>query len=618
MVRFRQAVKTMEENHNLTDIELLAVNTVDNAFKRNHAYHKPHHDKQYRLYEFVRNLTPADKIVIEGRSNIQIGMAWMLHGIAFSILKNSISNHEDIVHIEPTKISKQLFGNDEMDEYLSNNFHDEATDQKSNADDSLWDLTACGSSVLSPSFNHKTKIVLQDIPETVQLPTGQTIETGGTVQQDVEIIEKSSPDFDTYNPWDVYPTANVSKEKNLHEVIFEKSMSAQQLRDWEKMGFIEGLDEFFELHERKTLESSEESSEDRERRQSSEDETERYGHFKIHIYWGLFPLYKYRQYIDDENKDRSADEVQSLIIKPKGYKYTFALKRNPFYHQLIPAIFSRYSRVPGEFWGVGFTEIAEQTLIHQQDWWNLMQDAANKEIYRDEVHPADGVEELDGAAGAGKRFYISAENLKNRIEPHYIERGPSILPEVYGQRDYLDNIIKQVTGIVDLVRGITEGPDKTATEVAEIASNINIRFKETSLFIESQLIRPMFNWSVSLLSQFSDDEYIMAYTGLPFNPFKQFDPMMPNLMYRVQLEGALRASQNIAQRQMLQLLIEISKDAEPMPDPDNDNQLTAINTTLMILDLIKISDAHRDSERYKVPITPEMMAAMAQQEDQDA
>jgi hypothetical protein len=240
-------------------------------------------------------------------------------------------------------------------------------------------------------------------------------------------------------------------------------------------------------------------------------------------------------------------------------------------------------------------------LVHQEDWFNIIQDSANQEVYRDRIIPDNTDEAEANQTGPGRDWHYDADDVADGKHIKYVERGNAVLPDTYEQRDYVGRMVQEVSGIMDFLRGMEGKVEKTATEIEKLSQSINVRFEQAALSVQSSYIVPVVNWAMSMLSQFSDDDYIKAYTGLPFNPFKQFDPMIPNTAYRISLEGSIRAIQNVALQNQLRMFIQEAQNMQPMPDEDG--KLVIPNRVQMFFDLMKMSKL-RDVEQYKLEVPP--------------
>ena len=574
-----------------SELELLAIKTVEEEFSLNKQFHSTFHERQRRYYNLVLNKVDEDLVVEEGRSDIKTGVPHMLHEIPHSVLKDALTSGVNVCKIKSPKSNGDLLYEAEIDDYLHHLFTDENIDIKSVVDDAIWDLVATGSAVPCARWDVRHKRIFKEIEP--------FIDDNGKLQQgkrEFDVVEGSYPTFDLRAPWDVFPSAGATSIKQCHEVIIRDEPFPHQLREWERQGMVQNIDDLLELVKaNKAGVTVKENREDGDSGRAADT-----GKIEILIYWGLFPLYKYKEYIGDDGIDRSKDEVQCLIIKAKDYPIILHIGRNPFDCQEIPVFIGKYFRIPGQIWGEGIFSIGEKMLVHQERWFNLMQDCANAEIHRDIVIP-DNVDEGEAAgSGVEKRYHVTEEAFIEGAYPKYLDRGPSILPEVYGQRDYLDRMIQEVTGVVDFVRGVQIGPEKTATEVMETSEKINARFKQRALTVESTLLSPIFNWLINMVIQFGDDDEIKEYTGLEVNPFDQFDAMMPNKKYRVKLDGAIRAAENMANRQTIQLLLTLAANIQE-PMPDENGMMFKMNLQMLLYDLGKMSPL-TDPNRYKLPI----------------
>jgi len=567
----------------LSDTEKLAVTSVDNAYNRNKLFWNDTHERQRRLYKMVVGGTDPAKEVGDGRANIKTGIPFMIHQIMKAILKNALFVQSGNVNFIPTKLREVIFGKEEMEEYLDFLIMDEFLPLRKNLEYGLSDLISHGTSCLRPSF-------LEDV------------RTAFDGENDLEVLVYSGPTFTNHASWDTYPTAGATSTDALHEVIFVENMYPHQLREWEKQGWIENVDALLEGYREPSHAVHSDPDEHFDPRVKKADiNVDAFGRIDILIYWGLFPIYNGSKYVDDNGKDRSKDEFESLIIKPVNKDMILGMHRNPYFHQHKEVVFGKYFDLPGQLWGESIFGMMERLLVHQEDWFNIIQDAANNDVAPDIAMP-DNIDSAEAKQQGPARVYnVDAQDLVEGKVPTFLKRPNSVLPDTYEQRNFVGRLVQEVSGIMDFLRGVEGNVAKTATEIEKLSQSINVRFEEAGLAVQGNYMLPAISWMVSMLSQYSDDDYVKAYTGLEINPFKQFDPMMPNMAYRVKLEGSIRAIKNIGLQNQLRSYIEIGQKLQPMPDENG--ELTVPNTVMMFFDMVKMSGL-RDTDQYKLTVPP--------------
>jgi hypothetical protein len=574
-----------------SDLERKACEEVDKAFKRNKQYWQSDHDRQHRLFNMVMQAPVPEKPAVKGRSNIKTGISWMIHQLIFSILKNSLLTLSKNVKIEPTKLRKIIFWLDEMQDYLDRLISDPTWPVHGNLRHGLFDLISHGTTVLRPYYRDDLRPVWDG-------------------ENEMETLIYSGPDMPYIASWDSYPTAGATCLDECHEVIFYEYYYPHELRALERAGQMYNVEKLLEYYKEPSWLSSGQSENKDPRQQRGQDDlaTDLSGRIGVLVYWGYFPYYEDVGYTDAEGQDQSKKEHECLIIKSADKNILLHFDRNPHYHQNKAAIFAKYFNVPGMFWGESVFGILEKMLVHQEDWFNIIQDSANVEVYRDRVFTDAIPAEQRKQKGVGRDYVVQAdlyEKLNGNVMK-YIERGNSILPDTYDQLKNIDRIIQEVGGIMDFLRASGSDVPKTATEISQLAASLNVRFEQTAMEIGDNLLVPAIAWAVSLLSgQDANDEYIAQQTGTPVNPFKQFSPMMPNPAYRIKLEGSLRAVQSTAMREELTALIEQAKTIPP--GPDENGQPVQINLMRMFLDELKLSRL-KDTDDYKLPFTPPPVA----------
>lgn len=569
----------------LSSLEERACKEVNTAFERNSTYWKPDHDRQHRLFNMILGAPIPEKPDVEGRSNIKTGITWMVHQLIFSILKNSLLTLAKNIRLEKTMARKVIFWLEEMQEYLDRLVSDVEWPVHKNLRYGLFDLISHGTSVLRPYYRDDLR------------PTWDG-------ENEAEVLNYSGPDLPYIASWDVHPTAGATSLEECHEVIFDEWYYPHELRALERAGKLKNVDAALEGYQAPSSYGKSESETNEPREQHSKIATDTSGRIRVLIYWGLFTFYEKNEHVGDNSKDRSKKEVECLIIKPEDKNIIMHLERNPYFHQNKEAIFAKYFDIPGLFWGESIFGIIERLFIHQEDWFNIIQDSANSEVYRDRVF-SDAIDAAQRKQKGVGRDYVVDKDLYEKLGGNvmkYIDRGSAILPDTYDQRNYIDRIIQEVSGIMDFLRASGSDVEKTATEIQILAASLNVRFEQTAMEVGGSLLVPAVAWACSLLSsEDANDEFIAKQMGTPLNPFKQFSPMMPNPAYRIKLEGSLRAVQSVAMQKELRDLIDQAKDIPP--GPDENGEIVTINPMRMFLEQIKLSKLS-DTDDFKMPWTP--------------
>jgi hypothetical protein len=576
----------------LTPIEETACETIRKAFERNREYWREDHKRQHRLFDMIMSAPIPEKPQIKNRSNVRTGVSWMIHQLIFSILRNSLLTLQKNVRLEPTKTRKLILWLEEMQAYLDRLINDQTWPVHNNLRNALFDLVSHGTGVLRPYYRDDLKSVWDG-------------------ENEMQVLDYSGPDMPYIASWDTYPTAGATSVEECHEIIFYEYYYPHELREFERAGKMRNVDELLKNYKEPSWLSKSESDNKEPREQHDEKSlrTDTSGRIGVLVYWGLFPLYENEEYIGPDGEDLSKKEVECLMIKSVDRDLLLYFERNPYYHQKKESIFAKYFNIPGLFWGESIFGILQKMLLHQEDWFNIIQDSANWEVYRDRVMSDAIPPEQRKQKGVGRDYVVDAatyEKMGGKVM-HYLERGNAVLPDTYAQLENIDRIIQQVGGIMDFLRATASKVPKTATEIEELAASLNVRFEQTAMEVGGSLLIPAISWAVSLLSSdFANDEFIGEQMGVEvfgkyLNPFKQFSPRLPNPAYRIKLEGSLRAVQNIALQNQLRNLIEQAKDIPP--GPDENGEVVTINRLQMFLDELKLSKLP-ETDRYKLPWVP--------------
>jgi hypothetical protein len=575
------------EEFGITELERKACETVNKAFERNKLYWQDDHDRQHRLFNMILSAPIPEKPDVVGRSNVKTGTSWMIHQLIFSILKNSLLTLTKNVRLDPTATRPVIFWQDEMQDYLDRLISDPGLPVHDNLRHCLFDLISHGTGVIRPYYRDDLRMVWDG-------------------KEESEVLNYSGPDMPYIASWDVYPTAGVTSPDECHEIVFYEYYYPHELRALEKAGKLRNVEQVLQYYREPSwlAKGDSENKDPRQQHGDSDLRMDSSGRIGVLVYWGLFPYYEDVNYIDDEGGDRSQDEVECLIIKPVDKDIPLYFDRNPYYHQEKEAIFAKYFDIPGMFWGESIFGVLERMLIHQEDWFNIIQDSANQEVYRDRVFSDAIPPEQRQQKGVGRDYVVDGDlyqTMRGDVM-HYLDRGNAILPDTYEQLTNVDRFIQQVSAIMDFLRATSAKQPKTATEVEELAASLNIRFEQSAMQIGNTFLVPAMAWSMSMLaSEYANDEHIAQQLGTPVNPFKQFSPMMPNQGYRIKLEGSLRSVQNVALQGELRDLIAQAQTIPP--GMDENGELVQVNVMQMFLDEIKLSKL-QDTDKYKIPFVP--------------
>jgi hypothetical protein len=582
-------IKSDGKSYQPTALETLAAEKTDQEFLRNQRYWDPDHNRQRKLFMMVLGSPDPDKPDVKGRSNIKTGLSFLIHELIYTMAKNALLGSDSTVRIEPSRHRGIIFGRDQMEKDLDELLRDANKPFYGPICDGLFDMISHGTTVGRPYFDNDVRTVWDG-------------------QKEYSVIHNHSAALCTHPSWDTYPTAGIRSAKQMHEVVFLESVYPHELREWEEKGWVSGVDEFLKDYKAPGYSYSDKGQPQikNPRPKIFDLYTDSSGRIDLLIRWGLFPLYKFDEYINNAGKDCSADEVETLIIKGRGRRNNILkIDRNFYYHQLKEAIFAKYYDIPGLFWGESIFGIIHRMLVHQEDWVNIIQDSANHEVYRDMNFPKSVDKAQMAQKGPGRVYVLEDNKFKEGLKPEYIERGRAILPDIYNQRDYIDRMVQEVSGIMDLIRGMEGGVAKTAREVDELAQRINVRFEKTATHIQTTYLEPSVAWAMAQMTQFSDDDYVKSELGLPINPYKQFDANIPNRAYRVRLEGVIRAIRNMGMLKQFSALIEQGRNLQPMPD--GKGNLVAPNLMEMFFDEFRMA-GFKDVDKYKLTIPQAALA----------
>lgn len=217
--------------------------------------------------------------------------------------------------------------------------------------------------------------------------------------------------------------------------------------------------------------------------------------FEVHYYW--------------------EDDKRVMIIN-RGYLAMDTA--NPFWHKRKPYDKDVYTKVPGEFHGIGIMEMLEDLQAELNTERNQRIDYRSYSLRRmfkvrrgAEINPAELVWRQGGK--------IEVDDLDDLD----IIDTPNISSDTFNQEQVIKGDMRDATGAHDVVMG-TSTSSETATTTMSKDNNASMRFKLIISSIEKRLLVSISRKMIQLNQQFIDDVRLLPNFEKPDDPWPEISP----------------------------------------------------------------------------------------------
>lgn len=598
--------KNTNGGYSPTEAERSGIQHVDKRFQADSKYWEDVHDTQMRLYAKYRNARIRNRGT--GYSNIQIAQPYYVADVIASFMIGALLRTYPYAKV--TNQGDEDFVGKQIIDRVHGWQHQQPYVKQPTAS-AVRDSVITGTGVLIPSWSYEENPFLERIPKTVSLvnpadPFGAPIEqpTG-----EIDLVESTIVDdhikMQSIPPWNVFPQAGASGDiDNAHHVTYKIRMSKHHLLNWQKAGFIDNVQFISDAAFGSFVTDS--TIDDTDVMKAKKEDNARIwdkDSIEVLIYWGLYPFYNFRENLEDGDEIRP-DEVECIIIKPLNSDVILKLERNPYQCQKKPCILFPYDKLEDELFGMGPLWMAEKLFQHNEDMFNMTQDAANREIYSS-LYYSDAMDSSQlKQRNVDKLVAVPDALMKERAWPQQAPPNQHILPNIMNQRASTENLIYEVTAAIDMIRGISQ-QEQSATKTNINWRAINMRFGVRMEFMEDNGLNKLMQWNMVLNHQFLDDQTVFLLTGAPpsENPFNLILPTIPITSLDFKFEGSQKAAENPIKAQLIRGIIPLA--AMMPPGIDENGNHTIPNMTALFRELLKNLDVTDDLSKFFTTITPE-------------
>lgn len=237
---------------------------------------------------------------------------------------------------------------------------------------------------------------------------------------------------------------------------------------------------------------------------------------------------------------------------------------NPFWHKKKPYVKDVYSKVPGEFYGIGVIEMIED--LHDElnvernqriDYRSMSLRRQFTQIRGAQISPANWEYKQFG------RILVEDHNDIKQLEV------PQIGNDSFNQESVIKQDMKDTTGAQDVVSGM--GGGKTATETMAIDNNSSMRFKLIISSVEKRLLVGISRLMIANNQQFIDSERVLDISNDEGMEFAEITPEDIQGEFRLIASGSSvepMANKEAFKQRMTELFSIASKDPFYMQFPD--------------------------------------------------
>ncbi|WP_127532743.1 portal protein [Paenibacillus kobensis] len=291
------------------------------------------------------------------------------------------------------------------------------------------------------------------------------------------------------------------------------------------------------------------------------------------------------------------DDEQAIII---NRSYLARDGENPFYHRKKPYVSDTYTKLPGEFYGIGIIEMIEDQHDELNSERNQRMDYRSMSLRRQftqrrgaEITPKNWTYKNHG------RILVDEHDDIKQLEV------PSIDGSTFNQEATIKQDMQDTTGAHDVVMG-TSSAGETATTTMSKDNNSSMRFRLTVTGVEKNLLVPIARLMIQLNQQFIDDARLLDVSDDKGMQFVEVTPEDIQGEYRITAAGSSvepMANKEAFKQRMTELFAIASKDPFYVQFPQYRKNL-----------LKKVFEAYdiKDTDTL-LPSDEEVMGAMEQQ-----
>jgi len=575
-------------------LESMAGEHIKKCFEASSKYWWLKHDLQKRLWGRYINAKFQDKDI--AFSNMQLGRLWYICDVIDAVLAGSVFEQNPYGKIvgegnedfPGAHVINEVNGWQQNKKYI-----------KTAHSDSRLHCVVTGTGVKLNGWEYYVEPYFAKVEKTMKLidpNTGQPkeIPTG----ESEEILRQNVVDqlsCTQINEWHTFPPPGGTSPQRDPYLMLLVRYTKNQLRQLEDSGYLRNVDYIDEAAYGVKADDPDISDYHIEaaKKEGENKNTDKDTLWAI-VYIGL---HKYSE--DGQVPPQGTREQSCLMIKPKYCDVMLKFSLNPY--PGIPVTRDKYSGTDDEWYGRSFSEIVEKLLKSDEDMYGYVQDAARRELFRRTFFP-DGVDDSEITKWSPDGIvHVPQELMAQGKIPIQEQARPQMMPNMQDQRVITNEIIDEVSGVLDFVSGGSVDEDEKATMTTARMNYLNKRFKNRMKYLEEHGLQEWMEWQVVLNARYMSAQTVAMITGTDpwLNPFKLIKPVMPLQSFDFSFEGASKAADNPVQAQMYKNMLDVASGIGP--GLDEQGRMVQVNLMALFRQFVKKTAPDEDIDEFFMP-----------------
>lgn len=584
-----------------TALEALAVEHIKKCFEASSASWSEKHTLQKRLWSRYLNEALETKDI--SYTSAQLGRMWYICDVVHSIIGESLLTERPYGKIVGEG-NEDFAGAQAINDV--NKWQQGQKYIKIAHSDSLLHSIVTGTGIKILGWEYYNRPYLDKIDKLMQLPNpmnpAEPIEIP-TGEKELTVKNKIIDQIACMNipAWRTFPPVGGTSPLRDPYLMFLMPFNKHQLKELESTGFIKNVD-FIDPASYGTKPDDPDVSDFYIEMAKKEGDSAR---ANKNICWLIF-YFGLHKYSDDGSvPDEKAKEESCFIIKTKYGDTCLKFNRNPY--PGIPVTRDKYSGTDDEWYGRSFTEIIEKMVKLDEDMFGYVQDAAKREVFRRTFKPASMDDGQLARWGPDQLISVPDALFQQGKLPITDNLQPQAMPNMQEQRRINTEIIDEISGVLDFVRGGDIDEAEKATMTTARVNFLSKRFKNRMVYYEDHGLHEWLEWQVILNHMFLPDETVEKISGYPawLNPFKLIEPVLPMQTFDFSFEGATKAADNPVQAQIYKSMIDVA--AGIGPGIDEQGRMVQPNLMALFRQFVKKMAPDEDIDEFFMPVMGEMM-----------
>jgi hypothetical protein len=521
--------KTQDEKKRLQTIK----NRIEAAEKWRDSAYKPKWDRYYKRYRnIVDAIVDEDGKIVTDRSNISIPYPFVqVETVLPRLVESVFASRPYVTLTGAPKDAAEYHAYAQLEEKpwdISAEQHQKLLDYQQNVPMDFQDLfhsglkTMCiyGTTVAYVGWKYDERKVIRKEHQPVMMPSEETGEPQPLADEFGEPITELQPVASTET---VYDDPEV---KFLDLGLFYVDSNAEDIHTARYCGHLcyKTKDEIQALADQGVLEVDWDKVEKGDKRNTARDNRLAIAGMSSNQAATTNPedeLYEVHYYYEDD--------VQAIII---NRSYLARDGENPFYHRKKPYVSDTYTKLPGEFYGIGIIEMIEDQHDELNAERNQRIDYRSMSLRRQftqrrgaEITPKNWTYKQHG------RIMVDEHDDIKQMEV------PTIDGSTFSQEQTIKQDMQDTTGAHDVVMG-TSSTGETATTTMSKDNNASMRFRLTVTGVEKNLLVPIARLMIQLNQQFIDSARLLDVSDDKGMQYIEVTPEEIQGEYRITAAGS--------------------------------------------------------------------------------